>query len=201
MKNVISICLRLSSEQKLKLDQLNDQFRLACNFLFPIISQTGCWNRVGLHHLGYKLLREKFPDLGSQMTCNAIYSVSRTCRHLFQNPESKSFIPKNFSGKLPQIKFGGSCPVFFDKHTVSLKNGVISLYTMDGRIRFKVDLTEDKQKRFMTEKIKEIVLLFKKDDYWLNFDFEGEGLPDLVSEMPEYVFIGNKSDEIVQIKS
>jgi hypothetical protein len=201
MNKKVSIYLNLSNDQKLKLHQLNDQFRLACNLLFPIISKTGCWNRVGLHHLGYKLLRENYPNLGSQMACNAIYSVSRSCRQLFQNPKSKFFLQKNFSGKLPQIKFDGRCPVFFDRHTVSLKNGVISLYTMEGRIRFKVDLTVDQQKRFMTEKIKEIVLVYKKEEYWLNFDFDGQGLPDLISDMPEYLFIGDECEEKEKNKS
>lgn len=193
MNNLVSICLQLSPDQKVKLDQLNEQFRRACNQLCPIIAQTGCWNRVGLHHLGYKLIREKFPNLGSQMASNAIYSVSRACRQLFQNPQSKYFLHKSAGAKIPQFKFAGRCPVFFDKHTVSLKNGVISLYTLDGRIRFNVDLTVDQEKRFLTQTIKEIVLLYKKEQYWLNFDFDGKSLIDLASEMPEYLFV--MSDE------
>lgn len=198
MKNMVSIQLNLSADQKLRLQQLNDQFRLACNQLFLIIVQTGCWNRVGLHHLGYKLLRENFPNLGSQMACNAIYSVSRACRQLFQNPESKFFLQKNQTRNIPQIKFSRQCPVFFDKHTVSLRNGVISLYTLDGRIRFKVDLTQEQEKRFLTQTIKEIVLLFKKEEYWLNFDFDGQGLSELISDMPEYLFVEGGFEELVE---
>lgn len=198
MKSVVSVRLSLSPDQRSKLYQLNNHFRYACNELFPIIAQTGCWNRVGLHHLGYKLLREKFPNLGSQMVCNAIYSVSRACRQLFQDPQSKYFLQKNPNRKIPQIKFAGQCPVFFDRHTISLKNGVISLFTLDGRIRFKVDLTAEQEKRFLTQKIKEIVLLYKQEDYWLNFYFDGDSLPELVSEMPEYVFIGSDCDELME---
>ncbi len=44
------------------------------------LHQTKVWNRVALHHLMYRNLRDQFPEMGSQMVCNAIYSVSRTCR-------------------------------------------------------------------------------------------------------------------------
>ena len=52
----------------------------------PLVQQTKVWNRVALHHLAYRQLREQFPEMGSQMVCNAIYSVSRTGRLVFQHP-------------------------------------------------------------------------------------------------------------------
>jgi hypothetical protein len=38
--------------------------------------------------MAYKPLRERFPQLGSQMACNVIYSVSRAARHVYQHPSS-----------------------------------------------------------------------------------------------------------------
>ena len=45
---------------------------------------------------------------------------------------------------LPLLKFAASCPVYFDRHTLSLKPGQLSLYTMDGRMRFELALASDK---------------------------------------------------------
>ncbi|NBT92621.1 MAG: hypothetical protein EBT37_08500, partial [Betaproteobacteria bacterium] len=75
MNILLRVPLNTSTEQSTRLKALQAVFAQACNALAPIVQQTKVWNRVALHHLMYRNLRERFPELGSQMVCNAIYSV------------------------------------------------------------------------------------------------------------------------------
>jgi hypothetical protein len=84
----LRISLLTTPEQAAKLHALQRVFAEACNALAPIARDNMCWNRVALHHLAYRGMRERFPGLGSQMICNVIYSVSRMCRLVYQHPAS-----------------------------------------------------------------------------------------------------------------
>jgi hypothetical protein len=74
MNRTLRIALNTSPRQHQQLRQLQQAFAAVCNALAPLVRETRCWNRVALHHMAYKQLRERFPELGSQMVCNAIYS-------------------------------------------------------------------------------------------------------------------------------
>jgi hypothetical protein len=152
------------------------------------------WNRVALHHMAYKPLREQFPQMGSQMVCNAIYSVSRHCRLLFQSPASPFSLTKLGDRPLPLLRFSDSCPVYFDRHTLSLKDGQLSMYTLDGRMRFKLDLTARDEATFHQKKLREIVLSRTKGGgFELAFAFsdtDEDTAPEApAEEMPEYVMV------------
>ncbi len=55
---------------------------------------------------------------------------------------------------------------------MSLKAGEVSLFTLDGRMRFKVDLSPETERRFREDKLREIVLAQVPDGAWaLTFDF------------------------------
>ena len=70
------------------------------------------------------------------------------------------------------LRFGGPVPVYFDRHTLSLKAGEVSLFTLDGRMRFKVDLSPETERRFRQDKLRELVLAQLPDGAWaLTFDF------------------------------
>src|ERR1700712_3665303 len=131
MNSLLRISLNANSEQAARLLALQAEFAKACNAMAPLVQQTRCWNRVTLHHLAYKSLREKFPDLGSQMACNVIYSVSRTSRQVFQHPQSPFNLARLESKPLPLLNFADTCPVYFDRHTLSVKDGRVSMYTLD----------------------------------------------------------------------
>jgi hypothetical protein len=88
-------------------------------------------------------LREKFPALGSQMVCNAIYAVSRTSRMVFQTPASPFNLTKLVGKPLPLLQFSESCPVYFDRHTLSIKGSKLSLFTLDGRMHFELTLPDN----------------------------------------------------------
>jgi hypothetical protein len=135
------------------------------------VQQTRVWNRVALHHMAYKSLRERFPQLGSQMVCNAIYSVSRASRLIFQTPGSPFHVTKMAGRPLPLLRFADSCPVYFDRHTLSLKDGQVSMFTLDGRMKFQLALGPAQEAAFHTRKLLEIVLQRRGEVFELAFLF------------------------------
>lgn len=171
MKSVLRIALAPTAEQHARLMALQVAFAQVCNALAPLVRQTRVWNRVALHHMAYKGLREQFPAVGSQMVCNAIYAVSRACRLVFQAPESPLNVARNPSRPLPLLRFLDSCPVYFDRHTLSLKQGQVSMFTLDGRMRFQLKVSADAEEAFHQRKLLEIVLNRRQQAFELSFVF------------------------------
>lgn len=189
MNAVIRIPLQTTPQQATRLQDLQQGFAQLCNALAPLVQTTRIWNRVALHHLAYRQLREQFPGMGSQMVCNAIYSVSRTCRMVFQHPESPLHLDKLGDGQLPLLRFADSCPVYFDRHTLSLKDDVLSMFTLDGRMRFQLSLATEVQERFQTQKLREVVLSRQIDGaFLLSFVLVDPAAVATggVSELPEF---------------
>jgi hypothetical protein len=194
MKSLLRITLNASPDQAARLVALQTAFSQVCNALAPLVQQTRCWNRVTLHHLAYKSLREQFPQIGSQMVCNAIYSVSRTARRVFQDPASPFHLARLGSQPLPLMRFLDGSPVYFDRHTLSLKDGALSLYTLDGRMRFLLSLSKTDEANFLQSKLREVVLSRNRDGaFQLAFWF-GDAQEEPESELavqreaiPEYV--------------
>lgn len=120
MKRTIAIKLGISVESKGALLELEKLFSQSCNFVAEIAEQEGESNRIRLHHLCYHKLRAKFPELGSQMSCNAIAKVAHALKAL---------------KKKKKLVFKENCSIHFDKRTYSLKENVLSLFTLQGRIR------------------------------------------------------------------
>lgn len=189
----VQVLLTGSAEQQQRLQDLRSLFTQACNALAPTVQSSRCWNRVALHHMVYRPLREQFPQLGSQMACNVIYSVCRAARRVYQHPASPFSIERGAARKLPVLHFSGSVPVYFDRHTLSLKGGEVSLFTLDGRMRFKVDLPPEIEQRFRNDKLREIVLSQLPDGRWaLIFDFSPAGESDAAAadaDWPEYLVV------------
>ena len=198
MNSTLSIPLDTSLEQVQRLLALQQGFAQVCNALAAVVQLTRVWNRVALHHLTYRQMREQFPQMGSQMVCNAIYSVSRTCRMVFQHPQSPFHLSRLGDKPLPLLRFADSCPVYFDRHTLSLKAGQLSMFTLDGRMRFQLALGAEAEEAFQKRKLREIVLSRASGDrYTLSFVFsdseiEASSSPVSVSEeaeIPEYVMV------------
>ena len=197
--STLSIPLTTTPEQVGKLVALQNAFALVCNALAPVVRDTRCWSRVALHHMMYRSLREQFPQIGSQMVCNAIYSVSRTSRLIFQAEQSPFNIERYSDKTLPLLQFLPTAPVYFDRHTLSLKPGSLSMYTLDGRMRFEVNLSAEDLARFKTLKLSEVVLNLTDEVFTLNFSF-ADDLAQLEEEtqsqdegaasfLPEYVLV------------
>lgn len=195
MKSRVIVPLSLSDEQTQRLRHLQKAFSEVCNALMPLVRETRCWNRVGLHHMAYHKLREQFPQMGSQMICNAIYSVSRACRQVYQSPGSAWLVSKSLEKPLPAISFLPDAPVFFDRHTLSMKNGQLSMFTLDGRIRFQISMPADAERRFINDKLREVVLGWRDNQFHLSFAF-GEMTDDDVSDVddfPEYIMVTDQA--------
>ena len=156
--SIVKLTLACSAQQHARLAKLQQTFALACNRVSEIARINRCWNRVALHHLAYRVIREQFSELGSQMACNAIYSVCRACRWAYQHPKSPLRIAANASQPLAPIVFLSTAPVYFDRHTLSLMGGQLSMYTLDGRMHFQLSISQADQRRLVNEKIKEVAL-------------------------------------------
>ena len=198
MKTGLRIPLNMSPDQATKLRQLQAVFAKACNALAPTVQKTKVWNRVALHHMAYKPLREQFPQMGSQMVCNAIYSVSRHSRMLYQSPSSPFNVAKLGDKPLPLLQFTDRAPVYFDRHTLSIKDGRLSMYTLDGRLHFNVGLSNEDEKKFHEMKLREVALTLAgadRDRFELAFVFtekdEAEKAAAGVNatELPEYMLV------------
>lgn len=197
MNSTLRITLNTNSEQLARLKALQASFAQVCNAVSPIVQQTRVWNRVALHHLTYRSLRERFPELGSQMVCNAIYSVSRTARLVFQHSQSPLNLSRLGDKPLPLLRFSDNCPVYFDRHTLSVKEGQLSMYTLDGRMRFALALSSADEERFKQKKLSEVVLSLSADGlYQLSFSFSDAADDSAANaalanstEVPEYVMV------------
>ena len=196
---MLRIPLNCSPEQLVSLTALQQAFAQLCNSIAPVVQQSRCWNRVALHHLTYNQMREKFPGMGSQMVCNAIYSVSRTSRSVYQHPKSPFNTAVWGNKPLPLIRFADSCPVYFDRHTLSVKDRHLSMYTLDGRIRFHLALQPEDEVSFHKKKLREVVLIrtatsgFELSFLFLPHPVPGTETPAVQdmpsSEIPEYVMV------------
>ena len=191
MNTTLVIPLNADPAQTQQLHALQHAFAEVCNALSPVARDTRCWNRVALHHLSYRQLRTRFPQLGSQMICNAIYSVSRSCRQVYQSPQSPFNLARLGNQPLPLLQFAASAPVYFDRHTLSIKAGQISMFSLDGRLRFQLSISADDEQRFQQEKLREIAMVSNGDAFSLHFHFSQASQDGAEADamLPQYVLI------------
>jgi len=124
----------------------------------PYAVENQCWNRVALHHLTYYSMRHQ-TQLGSQMVCNAIKAVCDAYKAL--RKRKRNFITST-------IKFKIAKSVHFDKLTYSLKDDVLSLYTLDGRIRIKIRTGQFQQGYLSSGAPKEGELICRNERWYFN---------------------------------
>ena len=185
---VFSVTLDAQPDQYGRLLKLQTAFALLCNDLAPFVSAQQCWNRVTLHHLKYRELRSKYPEIGSQMVCNAIYAVSKVSRLVYQHPSSPYNVKKLAGKKLPTIRYSDSCPVYFDSHTLTVTDRHLSMYTMDGRIKFQLLVSSQQRTMLATRRLQEITLnRGEHDKFMLTFFFDEQVLQGAVQRKPSAV--------------
>ena len=168
------VLLQTTHAQDEQLLALQRAFVNACNALAPLARDTRVWGRVGLHQLGYRRMRDLYPELGSQMVCNAIYSVSRACRLVYQDPSSPFNVQRLGASSLPLLRFSADAPVYFDRHTLSVRSGRASMFTLDGRIRFNLPLAAADEQRFREARLLEVMLVRSPAGLALTFTFADE---------------------------
>ncbi len=164
MKRTISIRLDTTLEQQHQLLQLQEAYHFACNQIVPDAVASRCWNRVALHRLVYSKVRLTSP-LGSQMVCNAIYSVCKAY-------QAKSILPDE---PVPTVCFRNGRSVHFDKRTYSIKGETISLYTLGRRIKVPMKFGPFQRAYFSQGIPKEGELVCKKGKWYFNLVLD---LPD-----------------------
>lgn len=166
MKRTIAIKLDLSESQKQALAELQEMFAAACNEAAQVASVEKERNRVRLHHLCYRSLRHSFPKLGSQMCCNAIAKTSAALKAL-KRPR--------------QVLFKHGCSVHFDKRTYSFKKTVLSLFTLQGRIRIPLEISPFHKSYLDFGTPKEAELVQKKGNWFFHLVLD---LPDVDLKEP-----------------
>ena len=195
MSHRLSIPLVTQPGQLERLQALQARFVLACNQIAVVVQKSHCWNRVALHHLVYKDVRKHFPDLGSQMACNAVYSVCRAARLIYQGELSTKLGFDTGCG-LPLIQFLGNAPVYFDRHTLSIKRGVLSLFTLDGRMKVSVDLPQSIEQHFQEFRLREIILTLEGGaNLHFTFGDEADG-PAPVQDLPGHLLVLSASEAV-----
>lgn len=170
MLRTASIKLILSKENTPLLKLLQEEYAEACNLIVPEVIKNRCWNRVALHTIVYNHLRST-TKLGSQMICNAIFSVCKA----YQAQKELGKIQKE--NPIPKIAFNKGS-VHFDKRTYSLtKSGKLSLYTLEGRIKVSFSLGEYQRKLLKDGIPKEAELINKKGTWYFNLVLEFPDAP------------------------
>jgi IS605 OrfB family transposase len=166
MKRTIALKLNLSQKQSNALLETQLAFSNACNEAIPFVIENRCWNRVALHHLCYYKIRESISFLGSQMVCNAFQKVC----------SSYKVLKIKKSQDVPTITFKNNGSVHYDKKTYSLKDNILSLYTVTGRIKCEF-ITGDFQREYLKKgAVKEAELIRKGKRWFFNLVLD---LPDM----------------------
>jgi putative transposase len=173
MLRTASIRLNVSPDQAAALTALQSAYADACNRLVPMVMEHRCWNRVALHQLAYARLRKETP-LGSQMVCNAIFSVCKA----YQAQKELGRIKKD--APVPVVRFDRAS-VHFDKRTYSLKGERLSLYTLSGRITVTMLLGAHQRRIIESGSAKEAELVCRKGRWYFNLVVESEDAEPITS--------------------
>jgi putative transposase len=185
MLRTIPMKLVLTANEARLLKELQKTFAEACNSMVPVVIENRCWNRVALHGLIYDKLRES-GRLGSQMTCNAIFAVCKAYK-------AQQVLGKMVGDAIPTIAFRHAS-VHFDKRTYSLtKSGLLSLYTLSGRIKVAFKMGAYQRKLFDCGIPKEAELICKKGIWYFNLVVEIPDTPKIEKGIVMGVDIGENN--------
>jgi len=164
MMRIASIKLDTSPRDARALTTLQSAYAEACNRLVPTVCEHRCWNRVALHKLAYSRLRAETP-LGSQMACNAIFSVCKA----YRSQRKLGRIEKD--GEVPVIRFDRGS-VHYDRRTYRLMGESVSLYRLDGRIVVPIVLGNHQRRILASGKPKEAELVSRNGQWFFNLVVE-----------------------------
>ena len=173
MLRTVSIKLETTTEQATALLDLQATYAATCTALVPVVVEHRCWNRVALHQLAYYDIRAT-SALGSQMVCNAIFSVCKAYR--------AQVALQRIGETVPVLRFDWAS-VHFDKRTYSIKGETLSLYTLAGRIRVPMRLGDFQRRRIDGATPKEAELVFRGGGWFFNLAVENE-TPEIAATGP-----------------
>ena len=164
MRRTVSILLETTTSNATALTSLQSAYADACNSLVPMVVEYRCWNRVALHQRVYRLLREATP-LGSQMCCNAIFSVCKAYKAQKELGRIQRDVP------VPTIRFDRAS-VHFDKRTYTLKGDTVSLNTLGKRITVTMRPGEHQRRILESGASKEAELVHRRGRWYFNLVVE-----------------------------
>lgn len=122
-----TIKLRLDFDERL-VDTVKS-YNEACNFVLKKGFKAKTFNKLKVHHLTYKQVRKKFPQLQSSLVCAA-------------RDQACDMLKREKMKRLPMKKQGGGIRYNARTFTPMLKKGMISLSTLKGRIKVPVKIPE-----------------------------------------------------------
>lgn len=130
-----AVRLEMTPEASAKLLRTQALYGEACQILMEILREGGrdarLWQRYALHHAGYRVVRAKLPELGSQCVCNAIRSVSSAAKSWISNHPKFSM---DASMEIPVLNFKNPV-VHLDKNTIAYgRDMTATVYTVEGRV-------------------------------------------------------------------
>jgi len=169
MQRTASIKLHTTAEQNRQLAALQTAYAEACNRLVPVVVERRCWNRVSLHRITYSRLRQETP-LGSQMTCNAIFTVCKAYKAQRELGRIRKDAP------VPALNFRRAS-VHFDKRTYTLRGEAVSLYTLAGRITVWMVIGEHQRQLLSVGTPTEAELVCRKGKWYFNLVVSIEDYP------------------------
>jgi IS605 OrfB family transposase len=169
-------------EQAAAMARLRSAYADACNRLAPIVREHRVWNRVALHQRAYAWLRESSP-LGSQMCCNAIFSVCKA----YKAQKALGRIRKD--KPVPEIRFDRAS-VHFDQRTYSLRGEAVSLNTLSGRMVVPFRLGGHQRRILESGAPKEAELVFRKGRWYFNLAVESGEVEPVASGQVMGVDVG-----------
>ena len=122
MKLTVKVKLLPTPDQKLSLLKTIEAFNEACDYISGIAFKNKTFGQVGIHHLCYREVREKF-KLSAQFTVRAIGKVSESYR----------------VKRGTEHTFGKHSAIVYDDRLLSFRNlSIASILTMDGRRKIPV---------------------------------------------------------------
>jgi IS605 OrfB family transposase len=173
MLRTASIRLNVTSQEALRLSALQSAYAEACNRLVPLVQAQRCWNRVALHRLGYRRLRQETP-LGAQMACNAIFSVCKA----YRSQRALGRIAQDTP--VPALCFKRAS-VHFDHRTYTLMDQAVSLNTLQGRMRVPMILGDQQRQILAAGIAKEAELLCRHGTWFFNLVVESADAESVMS--------------------
>src|SRR2546421_12452843 len=179
------IRLKVSPEQAAKLSALRTAYAEACNQLVPLVQAARCWNRVALHQLGYRALRQQ-TSLGAQMACNAIFSVCKAYRSQRALGRISQDTP------VPPLSFDRTS-VHFDHRTYTLKGEAVSLNTLQGRMLVPLILGDYQRQILASGLPKEAELVFRRGQWFFNLAVESADGEQVASGLVMGVDVGENT--------
>lgn len=149
MKLIAPVKLLATKEQKIVLKSTIEKVNLACNAISETASQSTVYRKYDLHKLCYYGIKKEF-SLTAQIVVRCIgkvadsYKKNKTTQHSFQKHGS----------------------ITYDKRILTWKDGVVSIWTTEGRMKIPF-VCGERQKKMLLHRKGECDLSFVDGEFYI----------------------------------